>query len=134
MKHILYPKLHREYTWNIISEPKFREDFHITDKREIDHRKDTMVSSRKGSKGYSPSLTWARGPEGILLCDLRQKTAHKVAIMVALNPKRLKLEETDMIVQSWLLQLGLTNRETIATIAMSRMKKPKARRYLIFGH
>ena len=48
-----------------------------------------------------------------------------VAIMVALNPKRLKLEETDMIVQSWLLQLGLTNRETIATIAMSRLKRSK---------
>ena len=28
---------------NIISEPRFREEFHIADRREVNHRNDTMV-------------------------------------------------------------------------------------------
>ena len=63
---------------NIISEPRFREEFHIADKRDFDHQKDTMVASRKGSKGYSPSLNWFRGQEGVFLEDsiLKQLWPH----------------------------------------------------------
>ena len=108
---------------NIISEPRFREEFHIADRREVNHRNDTMVSSRKGVREFSPSLKWSRGQEDVFVCDLRQLDRRKDSIMFVLDTKSLKLEETDMVVQSWLLQLGLTNRETIATIAMSRMNR-----------
>ena len=110
---------------NIISEPRFREEFHIADIREADHLEDTMVASRKGSKSHSPSLKWSRSLEGVFTCDLRQLDRRKEPILASLSPKPLRLEETDIVVQSWLLQLGLTAREAVGTIAMSRMTRVK---------
>ena len=87
----------------------------------------TRLESNKGLKMKiaKPKLNWARGPEGIFLCDLRQLNRSTEAILFNTNPPALKLEETDLIVQSWLLQLGLTNRETVATLAMARMNRQK---------
>ena len=79
---------------NIISEPRFREEFHIADIREADHLEDTMVASRKGSKSYSPSLKWSRSLEGVFTCDLRQLDRRKEPILASLSPKPLRLEET----------------------------------------
>jgi hypothetical protein len=56
---------------NIISEAKFRQEFHVEDKRHrLNYKLDSMVTYRIKSKGPYSRIVWARGAKTFLFVIL----------------------------------------------------------------
>jgi hypothetical protein len=104
---------------NIISEAKIRQEFHVYDKRSVNYKNDTMITDRV--KGKQPSrIHWARGAEDIFVSNLRKSDKEEIISVVSLALSS-KLSESEVIVEDWLGQLGLTNRETLASLNLTRL-------------
>jgi len=110
---------------NIISEPLFRQCFEVDDIRAADSRYDRMKSTRSGS---SAVLEWSRGIEGVFITDLRQHIKCPETVLVSVREDvPICLNESDLTVETWLLELGLTAREVLVALALKRISASSIR-------
>ena len=116
---------------NIISEAKFRQEFHVEDKRNrLNYKLDTMITYRMGSKGSESRLKWVRGAEDIFVTDLRNPMCKETLVSVESSATSLKMTETETIVEDWLRKLGLTNQEALGSLLLSRVNSSERRKVI----
>ena len=111
---------------NIISEPLLRNDgFEIKDIRSKKPEDDVIELSRLGS---SAIIKWSRGTEGVMITNLRSHNSSKPILISVSRDVPIRLNETDMIVDSWLCQLGLSSRESQSVFVLRKMSNSIIRR------
>ena len=110
---------------NIMSEAKFRQKFHVEDKRHrLNYKLDTMITYRIQSKGSESRIKWVRGAEDIFVTDLRNPLCKETLVSVESSAMSLKLNDTEIIVEDWLKSIGLSDRETLCSLALGRLTSP----------
>ena len=115
---------------NIISEAKFRSEFHVEDKRHTNYKLDTMVTYRKRAMGPYSRIVWARGAEDIFICDTSNLLRVETVASVISSTVSFKLSETEVFVEDWLRKLGLTNQEALGSLLLSRVNSPMRRKVI----
>ena len=115
---------------NIISEAKFRAEFHVKDNRHPNFKLDTMMTYRKRAKGRDSRIVWARGAEDIFISDTSNPLKVETVASVISSTVSLKLTETESIVEDWLRKLGLTNQEALGSLLISRLDSPMRRKVI----
>ena len=116
---------------NIISEPLLAKSHIIHTTRRSDSSLDTLLTCMRNSDSTT-NLYWARSVEGIFVTDLSRKRADKVALTLSVSTSmssRLVVEEQ---IVDWLRQMGLTESETLAALAVSRLTTPANMRRTLY--
>jgi hypothetical protein len=107
---------------NIVSEAKFRQEFHVYDRRSLNYKHDTMISDRIKGRGRGARIHWARGAEDIFVANLSANTAETL-ISVQSPTLAMNLSESEVIVEDWLVKLGLSSRETLGSLSFGKLSK-----------
>ena len=107
---------------NIVSEAKFRQEFHVYDKRSVNYKHDTMMTDRIKGRGKDARIHWARGAEDIFVA---KPSVNTVETLISVHSPTLarNLSESEVIVEDWLVKLGLSSRETLGSLSFGKLSK-----------